>query len=86
MGGVRKWGIRRGFVREVVLDMGLEWKGSQGATVQGVGREVDELQAWNIFSKVQDSFYEKEKEHTTFVSFLPFFCLNLLPIVFQTLF
>lgn len=86
MGGVRKWGIRRGFVREVFLDMGLEWKGSQGATVQGVGREVEELQAWNIFSKVQDSFYEKEKEHNTFVSFLPFFCLNLLPIVFQTLF
>ena len=66
--------------------MGLEWKGSQGATVQGVGREVDELQAWNIFSKVQDSFYEKEEEHTTFVSFLTFFCLNLLPFVFQTLF
>lgn len=54
-GGVRKWGIRRGFVREVVLDMGLEWKGSQGATVRGVGREVDELQAWDSFSKVQDS-------------------------------
>ena len=41
--------------------MGLEWKGSQGATAGGVGREVDELQAQNIFSKVQDSFYEKEK-------------------------
>ena len=53
--------------------MGLEWKGSQGATAGGVGREVDELQAQNIFSKVQDSLYEKEKEHTTFVSFLPFF-------------
>ena len=73
VGVVRKWGIRRGFVGEVVLDMGLEWKGSQGATAGGVGREVDELQAQNIFSKVQDSFYEKEKEHTTFVSFLPFF-------------
>ena len=32
------------------------------------------------------TLYEKEKEHTTFVSFLSFFCLNLLPIVFQTLF